>query len=207
MISQGATHRRAFTLIEIMVVCAIIGIVLTMGIPSIYRRLHPESMQKAVTEIKYLCDVARGQAVLSGTVMKLVIRQTPTERVIEVAPGGTTSAPENPLAGYNPQPNRLESKNLEGEEWRMADRRSAPASPGPPAPPFKLPDTIQIEGIRLHLKDFTDDEVVEVNFYPNGTCDEFALFLAHRQENDRRQISLEVSTALVDIESDPRKFR
>jgi prepilin-type N-terminal cleavage/methylation domain-containing protein len=198
MIVQGTTHRRGFTLIEIMVVCAIIGIVMTMSIPSIYRKLHPESMQKAVTEIKYLCDTARGQAVLGGKVMKLVIRQTPNERIIEVAQGGALFAEDNP--------NRLESKNLEGEDWRMEDRKSAPA-PAPVTPPFKLPDTIAIEGIRLHLKDFTDDEIVEVNFYPNGTCDEFALFLAHRQENDRRQISLEVSTALVDIESDPHKFR
>jgi prepilin-type N-terminal cleavage/methylation domain-containing protein len=198
MTRQGATDRRGFTLIEIMVVCAIIGIVMTMSIPSIYRKLHPESMQKAVTEIKYLCDVARGQAVLGGTVMKLVIRQTPTERIIEVAQGGRLFAPENP--------DRLESRNLEGEDWRMADRKPVPA-PAPSTQPFKLPDTIVIEGIRLHLKDFTDDEIVEVNFYPNGTCDEFALFLAHRMENDRRQISLEVSTALVDIENDPRKFR
>src|SRR4030095_2220108 len=106
MIREFPTRRcAAFTLIEIMVVCAIIGIVLTMGIPTIYRKLHPESMQMAITRIKYLCETARGQPVLGVTTMKLVIRQT--DRIIEVQPGGTAASPANPGAGYDPQLNRL----------------------------------------------------------------------------------------------------
>jgi len=205
MIREFPTRRcAAFTLIEIMVVCAIIGIVLTMGIPSIYRKLHPESMQMAVTKIKYLCETARGQAVLGGTTMKLVIRQT--DRVIEIMPAGTSASPANPAGGYDPQPNRLESKNLAGEEWRMEERKSKPAWTPSDETRFKIPDSIRIEGIRLHLKDFGDDDVVEVNFYKNATCDEFALFLVS-DNNEHRQISLEVSTALVDVDVDPLKFR
>ncbi|HMJ64659.1 MAG TPA: prepilin-type N-terminal cleavage/methylation domain-containing protein [Candidatus Binatia bacterium] len=208
MIREFPTRRcAAFTLIEIMVVCAIIGIVLTMGIPSIYRKLHPESMQMALTKIKYLCEVARGQAVLNGTTMKVVIRQT--DRIIEVQTGATRASPANPLAGYDLQPNRLESKNLAGEEWRMEERnerKSRPAWTPSDDTRFKLPDSIRIEGMRLHLKDFSDDEVVEVSFYANGTCDEFALFLVSN-DNERREISLEVSTALVDVNVDPLKFR
>jgi prepilin-type N-terminal cleavage/methylation domain-containing protein len=185
--------RAAFTLIEIMVVCAIIGIVMTIAIPSIYRQLHPESMQKAVTDIKDACDTARGHAVLNATTMKLVIR--PFDKQFQVTQGGS------------PKP-RLESRSVSGEEWRMEERTyGSPISrPSGNLPTFKLSDRIMIEGIRLHLKDFTEDEVVEVNFYPNGTCDEFSLLLVSG-EGERRQISLEVATALIDIESDPRKFR
>jgi prepilin-type N-terminal cleavage/methylation domain-containing protein len=50
MRQRRPVRKAAFTLIEIMVVCAIIGIVMTIAIPSIYRQLHPESMQKAVNE-------------------------------------------------------------------------------------------------------------------------------------------------------------
>jgi len=188
------THRprSAFTLIEIMVVCAIIGIVMTIAIPSIYRQLHPESMQKAVNDIKDACDLARGHAVLNGSTMKLVINNR--EKQISVVQGEASRSESR---------ERLESKSVSGEEWRMEERRPAT---GPSAFTVKLADSIMIEGIRVNLMDYTEDEVVEVNFYKNGTCDEFSLLLLSR-ENERRQISLEVATALADIESDPQKFR
>ena len=70
----------------------------------------------------------------------------------------------------------------------------------------RLSQSINIEGIRLNFLDFTEDEVVRVRFYPNGTSDEFSLFLVSNQ-GERRQIALEVVTAIADVESDPRKFR
>jgi prepilin-type N-terminal cleavage/methylation domain-containing protein len=184
--------RAAFTLIEIMVVCAIISIVMTIAVPSIYRQLRPESMQKAVNDIKDACDLARGHAVLNGSTMKLVINNR--EKQISVMQGE---------ASRSESMDRLESKSVSGEEWRMPDKQP---SAGAGVFTAKLADSIRIEGIRLNLKDYTEDEVVEVNFYKNGTCDEFSMFLWH-QEGERRQIWLEVATALVDFESDPRKFR
>ena len=182
----------AFTLIEIMVVCAIIGIVMTIAIPSIYRQLHPESMQKAVSDIKEACDLARGHAVLNGSTMKLVINTR--EKQVSVVQGE---------ASRSEAMDRLESKSVSGEEWRMPDKQP---SGGAGVFTAKLADSIMLEGIRLNLKDYTEDEVVEVNFYKNGTCDEFSMFLLHR-EGERRQIWLEVATALADFETNPRKFR
>jgi prepilin-type N-terminal cleavage/methylation domain-containing protein len=185
--------RAAFTLIEIMVVCAIIAIVMTIAVPSIYRQLHPESMQKAVNDIKDACDLARGHAVLNGSSMKLVINNR--EKQISVAQGEASRS--EPME-------RLESKSVSGEEWRMPDRQ--PSASGGRVFTAKLADSIMIEGIRLNLLDYTEDEVVEVNFYKNGTCDEFSILLLSR-ENERRQIWLEVATGLADFESDPQKFR
>ena len=193
ILHQTYRPRAAFTLIEIMVVCAIIGIVMTISIPSIYRQLHPESMQKAVSDIKEACDLARGHAVLNGSTMKLVINTR--EKQVSVVQGQASRA--EPME-------RLESKSVSGEEWRMPDKQPAAASGS--VFTAKLADSIRLEGIRLNMMDYSEDEVVEVNFYKNGTCDEFSLFLLH-QEGERRQIWLEVATALADFESDPRKFR
>lgn len=195
MIAPGTIRRRAaFTLIEIMVVCAIIGIVMTIAIPSIYRQLHPESMQKAVTDVLEACSHARAHAVLNDTIMELVIR--PGDRQIEVVQGSVAPPP---------QADRLESLDVSGQEWRMPER-GAPSSGGGIFT-AKLADRIQIEGIRLNFLDFTEDEVVRVRFYPNGTSDEFSLFLFHNETGERRQIALEVVTAIADVESDPNKFR
>src|SRR5215207_4203641 len=86
-----ARSQNAFTLIEIMVVCAIIGIVMTIAIPSIYRQLHPESMQKAVNDLLEACRDARAHAVLTDTTVELVIR--PQARQIEVAQARAPAPP------------------------------------------------------------------------------------------------------------------
>lgn len=88
---QGSTFR-AFTLIEIMIVVAIIGIVMVMGIPSMVRMMEKEGMRKAVSDVQEACFHARADAILKGHTADLVIR--PQDRTIS---GGTFSAtlPEN----------------------------------------------------------------------------------------------------------------
>src|SRR4051794_19738219 len=83
---------RAFTLIEVMVVVAIIGIIMAMGIPSIVHTMRKEGMRKAVSDLVDACNEARATAILTGSKSDLVIR--PQEGKIS---GGTFSAtfPEN----------------------------------------------------------------------------------------------------------------
>src|SRR5438046_5050138 len=85
---------RAFTLIELMVVVAIMAIVMTIAIPTIYQQLHPESMRKAVSDVMEACSHARARAILEGVQTDLVIR--PGDRQFEVVVGSSApaSAPE-----------------------------------------------------------------------------------------------------------------
>ena len=62
-----------FTLIEIMMVVAIIGLTLTMGIPSFVRVLKKEGMRKAESDLLEACQEARRAAIMDNQTTDLVI--------------------------------------------------------------------------------------------------------------------------------------
>lgn len=189
---------RAFTLIELMVVIGIVALVMTISVPAIYRQLHPESLQRTVRDILEVCHAARAQAILSGKPTDLVINTVSRTLSVSSAGSGSSSSAE-----------RLFSPDVSGQDWRMAERptpSAGGAARGEVLTSTRIPPNIQIEGIRLNFLDYTEDEIVRVRFYPNGTCDEFSLFLLS-DRGERRQIFLEVVTGLPDVETDPLKFR
>jgi prepilin-type N-terminal cleavage/methylation domain-containing protein len=64
----------AFTLIEIMMVVAILGLTLTMGIPSFWRVLKREGMGKVERDMMQACQDARRAAIMGNIETHLVIR-------------------------------------------------------------------------------------------------------------------------------------
>ncbi len=187
----------AFTLIEIMVVVAIMGIVMTMAIPTIYQQFHPESMRKAVSDVMEACSHARARAILDGVQTDLVIH--PIDRQFEIATGSSTT----------PEQNRLFSPDVAGNDWRTPPRvtsKGGGTGTGGGGFSVKLSDKIIIEGLGINGEDYTEDEVGRVRFYPNGTSDEFSIILLS-DKGERRNITLEVVTAIADWESDPTKFK
>jgi prepilin-type N-terminal cleavage/methylation domain-containing protein len=77
---------RAFTLIEIMVVVAIMAIILAAGIPSLYGFFHKEGLRKTTGDILETCQTARSAAILSGSPAELIFH--PKEGTCETAGGG-----------------------------------------------------------------------------------------------------------------------
>lgn len=83
---NNSTSGAGFTLIEIMIVIAIMALVLAVGIPSIFRAAERDSFRATVNGIIEACSMTRAQAILTGQVQELVIR--PLDGTI-TAPGMT----------------------------------------------------------------------------------------------------------------------
>jgi prepilin-type N-terminal cleavage/methylation domain-containing protein len=77
---------RAFTLVEIMIVVAIMGIILAAGIPSLYGFFHKTGLRKTTGDILEVCQSARASAILSGSPTDLVFH--PRDGTCETANTG-----------------------------------------------------------------------------------------------------------------------
>jgi type II secretion system protein H len=61
------THRvRAFTLIEVMIVVAIMGLIAATGVPSILQTFRKDGMRKALSDVMDVCGEARTRAILQN---------------------------------------------------------------------------------------------------------------------------------------------
>jgi prepilin-type N-terminal cleavage/methylation domain-containing protein len=183
-----------FTLIEILVVVAIMAIVMTIAIPFIHSTVGKhKGINGAMKDVQEACSNARAFAILQQTTMELRIH--PADGVFEV---GASAEPT--------EHSRLESLDLHGQEWRMADR---PAAKGGGGGSFsvKLPEGVVIEGLGVNGEDWSEDEVARIRFYKDGTSDEMSVVLYRPESNERRNVWLEVVTGLAEIETDPLKFK
>jgi prepilin-type N-terminal cleavage/methylation domain-containing protein len=171
--------RAAFTLIEIMIVVAIIGLVAAMGVPSILQTLRKDGMRRAVSDVMGLCSEARAQAIFRGQPTRLVFH--PAEKQVEIAaatPADSASLPP----GASPNP-------------------AGTVPPPPPSPNAKgavvLPANVDIAMLDINLIDCGGQPEASVCFFPNGTCDELTLVL--HSGDEWQKITLEYATALASV--------
>ncbi len=162
----------AFTLLEIMVVVAIIGLIFLMGIPAIRDAAHREALSQAIRDMAEACKQTRARAILGSRPAEL--RIFPHSGRIEV--GDVTTAP----VGDDAPP-------ASGGDAKTGSVFSA-----------ELSDHLTIEGLYVNFFNFKDAEVARVHFYPNGTSDEFLMVLHSADTGDVRQITLEAVTGLAD---------
>ena len=172
-----AARRAGFTLIELMVVMGIMAIVMTMGVPIVYRATHRVPMTRAVNDVVEVLANARRFAIFRGQPYDVVFH--PQERTLEVVSAGTSSAPRPQSA----DPGAL-SANV-----------SAPGS-GLSA---QISDHVQIDMLDVNLTEYSRSELARVRFHPNGMCDEMTLILRSTDNGEQRGIVLEITTGLATI--------
>jgi Tfp pilus assembly major pilin PilA len=167
-----------------MIVVGIMAIVLTMGVPLVYQLAKKEPFRKAMSDIEQICMEARRRAILQGAEVKLVFY---ADGRIEINGGAPTSTASGNSGG--------------GAPAEMAVAQAGGSSAGA----VRLSENIGYELLSVDHIDYLDREQMSVSFRPNGTCDEMVLVLLS-DKNERTKIWLEVTTALVNFETDPRRF-
>jgi prepilin-type N-terminal cleavage/methylation domain-containing protein len=72
--SPRTARRRApgFTLIEIMVVVAVMAVIVVAGVPTLYRLFHKEGFRKTMNDFTDVCKAARSRAILQGVPTQVV---------------------------------------------------------------------------------------------------------------------------------------
>ena len=180
--------RKGFTLIEIMIVVAIMAIVMTMSVPIVYKVWHKAPMRKAVSELVEVCSNARARAIMRGTMTEVVFHSD--DGRFEVSGGGGAPMP--------------------GGGQTAAPMSGMPTASGSGLS-GQIPDSVaiaslKINGIRYVPREDVDVHEARVRFYPNGTCDEMRLvFLSDAGEF--QGVFLEITTSLASVESDRYKLQ
>ncbi len=167
---------RGFTLFEIMIVIAILGILVTMSVPLINRVRYREPLNQAVRDLMEVCSNARARAILQGHMTEVVFH--PREGRFEIA----NAAPAAPQ----------EAENIGVETPAPAtDSRDSGVS-------GQFSDKLTLEMLDVNLTEYKDREFARVRFFPNGTSDEMTVILSSAK-GEFIKVSLEITTGLASV--------
>jgi len=173
----------AFTLLELMIVVAVMGLILAMGLPIIYRMRHEAPLRKAVRDVVEVCSTARSRAILQSKAVCVVFH--PREGAFALEGAGPSEA-----AGSGQVQVGIVQGAGGGTSGQLSDR-------------------VAIDMLDVDMTEYKDSEEVKVWFYPNGVCDELTIILhgLDASSDPMRAISLEVTTGLASVETDITKLR
>lgn len=176
-----ADRAGAFTLVEIMIVVAIIGLFAAAGLPSMIKMFRPDPLKKAVNDVIEGCSHARAQAILSGVPMEFVVRAEDGALVVREAP-------------------RRQKTAETSQTVEIVFGSEPPRTSMAPRPNFNsaLHPDVAVQMLDVNFVDHMQEEEAHVRFHPNGTCDDFTIVL--EWEGGIRKLTSEVVTSLLDLE-------
>ena len=141
--------KRAFTLVEIMVVMAIIAIMIGISVPAFYSFLKKAPLERAIADVEGLCRQARAEAIVNQRPMDVVLNDFDDTVALIIAPRVVVKPDD--VTG-------VETRTT--EEAREIDR-------------VDLGADLQI--IEPELEETSVDVIIRI--YPNGTAEPLELLV------------------------------
>ncbi len=184
---RGGRRPSAFTMVEMMLVIAIMAVTLAIGIPAVFQGVRKSPIRQAMGDLQEGCRAARMLAIMHGKTAEMVIRAEDGQISVRLAPQ------QNPEAAAG-------GGDAVEAGAAPASQAEAPA-PAARSPGFsaRLSDSVAFKVLKLNQRDQMDFDETRVRFFPNGTCDEFdAVLLA--DSNEERRITLEITTAREQVQ-------
>ncbi len=166
-----------FTLVEIMIVIAIIAVIMTAGIPTLWRAMARDDQAKAVHDLIEAAKTARDRAIITGRPYDLVINADTRTIGVEPStkPGAATAA------------SLVSSDKPSGST--ISD------FPRPIGQEVKLTDLF-VNNVEFESTD--EDPDLRVRFFPNGTCDEFMVVLKKPNDTGERLLGTDLVTGKLE---------
>jgi prepilin-type N-terminal cleavage/methylation domain-containing protein len=172
--------RRGFTLIEIMVVIAIVAIVMTAGIPSVYRALQRDDLARAMNDTIEGCKTARDRAILQGIPYEFVVDPENSEFNVVAAPQKARRGESSVTGGGG------ESKSVSsGAPYAAFPRKFAHEV---------IIELADVNFVNL-MQNAGEHGVARVKFFPNGTSDEFTI--VYNFKGKQRTVMLDTVTGIA----------
>ncbi|MDB6020258.1 MAG: hypothetical protein JWQ04_115, partial [Pedosphaera sp.] len=140
----------AFTLIELMMVVAIMVIAMALSYPAISDMVHRAPMAQAVKDVMEKCRYARAQAILTGKTMEF--RIYPQDLRIEVA-----EAPADTVPGSTPPVN---------SDAAPATGGYVPKDPSDSSHTAQISGEVTLEMVDVNFTSYKEADVARVRFYP-----------------------------------------
>jgi prepilin-type N-terminal cleavage/methylation domain-containing protein len=140
--------KRAFTLVEIMVVMAVMGLLMGIAAPAFWKIVKKAQNEQGVSLVETLCRKARKEAIEKQQAMDLVLNET--EEIVALTTAARVVAGPDPFTG-------LMINTI--EQTRLIDRAFL---------------EVDLQIVEPEPDEFTQDEI-RIRFYPNGTSEILAL--------------------------------
>ena len=167
IVRRKSSITNAFTLIELMMVVAIIGLMMATGVPAILSVTREAPMRKAVNDVVEICSHARAQAILREQTMTVVFHP----RLRQVALSGAVAS------GQSAPSTRVGKAAVNSAE-------------------FDPSVVIEGLGINNFDYTDSDGEAY-VHFFANGTSDEMTLVLSSGGEYRKITLEITTALASV----------